>query len=67
MQITFSVKLSDENTLAGALSGPRGEIPWTAARVKEERGTLPNHSQVLRNQNRAFCGQLRDWLRRQPR
>lgn len=35
MQISFSGKLSDENTLAGALSGPMGEIPWTAVRVKE--------------------------------
>jgi hypothetical protein len=35
MQIAFAGKLTDENTLAGSLSGPMGDIPWTAARVKE--------------------------------
>jgi len=35
MQISFAGKLTDENTLAGSLSGPMGDIPWSAVRVKE--------------------------------
>lgn len=35
MQIAFAGKLTDENTMAGSLSGPMGEIPWSAVRVKE--------------------------------
>ena len=35
MQIAFAGKLTDENTMAGSLSGPMGDIPWSAVRVKE--------------------------------
>ena len=35
MQISFAGKLTDEDTLAGSLSGPMGDIPWSAVRVKE--------------------------------
>lgn len=35
MQISFAGKLTDENTMAGSLSGPMGDIPWSAVRVKE--------------------------------
>ena len=35
MQIAFAGKLTDEDTLAGSLSGPMGDIPWVATRVKE--------------------------------
>ena len=35
MQIAFAGKLTDENTMAGSLSGPMGDIPWAATRVKE--------------------------------
>jgi hypothetical protein len=35
MQIAFAGKLTDENTLAGSLSGPMGDIPWSAVRIKE--------------------------------
>ena len=35
MQIGFVGKLKDDNNLAGTLSGPMGELPWTAVRVKE--------------------------------
>jgi hypothetical protein len=35
MQISFAGKLTDENTMAGSLSGPMGDIPWAAVRVKE--------------------------------
>ena len=35
MQIAFAGKLTDENTMAGSLSGPMGDIPWSALRVKE--------------------------------
>jgi quinohemoprotein ethanol dehydrogenase len=35
MQIGFTGKLKDENTLNGSMSGPMGEMPWTAVRVKE--------------------------------
>jgi hypothetical protein len=35
MQIAFAGKLTDENTMAGSLSGPMGDIAWSAVRVKE--------------------------------
>ena len=35
MQISFAGKLTDGNTLAGSLSGPMGDSPWSAVRVKE--------------------------------
>ena len=34
MQISFAGKLKDADTLEGLLSGPMGEIPWKAVRVK---------------------------------
>ncbi len=34
--VTFSAKLKDGSTLAGHLSSPMGDMPWTAERVKEE-------------------------------
>ncbi|MCX6552301.1 MAG: hypothetical protein NTY02_15085 [Acidobacteria bacterium] len=34
MQISFAGKLKDADNLEGVLSGPMGEIPWKAVRVK---------------------------------
>ncbi|HUL71737.1 MAG TPA: hypothetical protein VLT86_01465 [Vicinamibacterales bacterium] len=34
MELSFTGKLKDDGTLAGTLSGPMGEIAWTATRVK---------------------------------
>ena len=35
MQLSFSAKLAADGSLAGVMSGPMGEIPWTAVRVKD--------------------------------
>jgi len=35
MQLSFSAKLVEDGSLAGVMSGPMGEIPWTAVRVKD--------------------------------
>jgi hypothetical protein len=35
MQLTFTAKLAEDGSLAGVMSGPMGEIPWTAVRVKD--------------------------------
>jgi hypothetical protein len=35
MQLSFSAKLAEDGSLAGVMSGPMGEIPWTAVRVKD--------------------------------
>lgn len=35
MQLSFTAKLAEDGSLAGVMSGPMGEIPWTAVRVKE--------------------------------
>jgi hypothetical protein len=35
MQLSFSGKLKDDGSLEGTLSGPMGEIPWKAVRVKD--------------------------------
>jgi hypothetical protein len=34
MEIDFNGKLKDDGTLGGTLSGPMGEMAWTASRVK---------------------------------
>jgi hypothetical protein len=34
MQIGFAGAMKEDGTMAGTLSGPFGEAPWTAARVK---------------------------------
>ncbi|MDQ3068978.1 MAG: hypothetical protein M3R55_04535 [Acidobacteriota bacterium] len=34
MQIGFAGALKDDGTLAGMMTGPFGEMPWSAARVK---------------------------------
>jgi hypothetical protein len=34
MQIGFRAKLKDDGTLTGTLTGPMGEMSWTAERVK---------------------------------
>ena len=36
-QITFSAKLKDDDTLAGYLSSPMGDMTWTAKRVKDDK------------------------------
>jgi len=35
MQLSFSAKLAADGSLAGVMSGPMGEIPWAAVRVKD--------------------------------
>ena len=34
MKIDFTGKLKADGTLAGTLTGPMGDMPWTASRVK---------------------------------
>jgi hypothetical protein len=35
--LTLSAKLQDDGTLAGFLSGPMGDMKWTASREKESK------------------------------
>jgi hypothetical protein len=35
MQLGFVAKLKDPNSLEGMMSGPMGDIPWVAVRVKD--------------------------------
>jgi hypothetical protein len=44
---SFAGKLTDENTLAGSLSGLMGDSPWSAVRVKEQAGIFPSHSRLI--------------------
>lgn len=34
MEIYFAAELKEDGTLAGSLSGPMGDLPWVAERVK---------------------------------
>jgi hypothetical protein len=36
-KIIFNGKLKDDGTLAGSVSGPMGEMKWTAERVKDKK------------------------------
>jgi hypothetical protein len=36
-KIIFKGKLKDDGTLAGSVSGPMGEMKWTAERVKDKK------------------------------
>ena len=35
MRVDFTGKLKDDGTLAGSLTGPMGDMTWTATRVKQ--------------------------------
>jgi hypothetical protein len=36
-KVIFNAKLKDDGTLAGSVSGPMGEMQWTAERVKDRK------------------------------
>ena len=38
-QLSFTAKLKSDGTLAGYVSGPMGDMQWTATRAKAERGS----------------------------
>lgn len=36
-KVIFNAKLKDDGTLAGYVSGPMGDMKWTASRVKDKK------------------------------